>query len=149
MHIKGRIDDVFNVAGHRLESGRIEEAINSHPSIGECAVVGIDHEAKGQVPIAFINVRDHIELTEDAKQELTNQINLIIREDIGPIARLEGVLFAHILPKTKTGKIMRRMMLKIMNGEDYKYPPTIEDASAIDLMHSFSDNYDKHVFVPD
>jgi len=110
----------------------------------------VNDEIKGQVPLAFLQLKDN-NATEADKQRVANEINFTVRQEVGPIARLEGVLYVQMLPKTRTGKVMRIIMQKIMNGETYKVPATIEDPTAVDHIESFSlsNNYAEEVFKPD
>ncbi len=111
--ITGRIDDVINVSGHRLGTAEIEDAINSHEAVVESAVVGCPHEIKGQGICAYIILKDSIQIGPALKREIT----LHVRHIIGPIATLDRILFTPALPKTRSGKIMRRILRKLAAGE--------------------------------
>ena len=127
--IMGRVDDVINVAGHRLSTGEMEEVIMSCKEIAECAVIGQDDELRGQVPLAIAVLKNDVTRTdEQVKESLVN----MIREKIGAIAYLKNVLFVERLPKTRSGKILRATMRNIANGEEYKVPSTIDDPIILD-----------------
>jgi acetyl-CoA synthetase len=108
----GRIDDVVNVSGHRIGTAEVESALVSHPSVAEAAVVAMPHEIKGQGLYAYVTVREGVEKTDDLIKELI----LHVRKEIGPIAQPEVIQFADSLPKTRSGKIMRRILRKIAEG---------------------------------
>lgn len=138
LHIMTRVDDVINTAGHRLSTGRLEEVINDHPDVVESAVVGHVDEIRGDCPVAFVILKGSNEqqesLTKEDKARLFKEINDKVRHDVGPIARLEGVIFVLRLPKTRSGKILRGTIKKIINNEEYKAPATIEDMSVLDTI---------------
>jgi acetyl-CoA synthetase len=108
----GRIDDVVNVSGHRIGTAEVESALVSHPSVAEAAVVAMPHEIKGQGLYAYVTVREGVEKTDDLIKELIQHV----RKEIGPIAQPEVIQFADSLPKTRSGKIMRRILRKIAEG---------------------------------
>jgi len=94
LHIMTRVDDVINTAGHRLSTGQLEEVVNDHPSVVESAVVGHVDEIRGDIPVAFVILKGNSDkLTKEEKDKLAREINEKVRHDVGPIARLEGVLF--------------------------------------------------------
>ncbi|PAF50878.1 propionyl-CoA synthetase [Helicobacter sp. 13S00401-1] len=126
----GRMDGVLNVAGHRLSTGAIEEAILKHPDIVECAVVGVDDTLKGEVPLA-VCVMKQVERDLDS---LKQGINTLVREEIGAIATLSAIAFINVLPKTRSGKILRNLIANIACGKEYDVPSTIEDVSVIDNL---------------
>ena len=111
--ITGRIDDVINVSGHRIGTAEVESAINAHPSIAESAVVGFPHDIKGQGIYAFTITKEGVEDSEYLEKELVS----IVREKIGPIATPDKIQRSSGLPKTRSGKIMRRILRKIAAGE--------------------------------
>lgn len=111
--IVGRIDDVLNVAGHRLGTSEIESALASHPRVAEAAVVGRPDEIKGQSVVAFVTVKSGVNSTEALKQELRHHVGL----QIGAIAKPDEIRFAEALPKTRSGKIMRRLLKEIASGK--------------------------------
>ena len=105
----GRIDDVVNVSGHRIGTAEVESALVSHAKVAEAAVTPIPHEIKGQSLYAFVTLKEGIEETNELKKELIGHV----RKEIGPIATPEAIQFAPALPKTRSGKIMRRILRKI------------------------------------
>ena len=113
IRIVGRADDVIKVAGHRLTTGEMEAAINLHPDITECAVIGVPHEIKGQVPIAFV-----IPIKKREPEEFKNEIIGYLRKEIGPIAKPQAIYLVEDLPKTRSGKIMRRILRKLFTKEE-------------------------------
>lgn len=137
-----RVDDVINIAGHRLSTGRLEEVINEHPSVVESAVVGHFDEIRGDCPVAFVILKgkDGAEgLDAAAREKLIREINEKVRNDVGPIARLEGVIFVQRLPKTRSGKILRGTIRKLVNGEtEIKMPATIDDPATIDHIRTLT-----------
>jgi propionyl-CoA synthetase len=132
LFIMGRTDDVINVAGHRLSTGEMEEVISSHHAIAECAVVGIKCELKGQVPLALVVVKNGVGSLEDINQEL----KALIRVQIGAIASLKDVLLVERLPKTRSGKILRKVMRQMIDGDEVQVPSTIDDMSTLDELES-------------
>ncbi len=110
--LMGRIDDVINVSGHRIGTAEVESALVSHPSVAESAVIGIPHEIKGQGIYAFVTVKTGIKISEELRKELL----IHVRKMIGPIATPDKLQFADSLPKTRSGKIMRRILRKIAEG---------------------------------
>ncbi len=127
--ITGRIDDVINVAGHRLSTGEMEEIVSSHPAIAECAVIGIADHLKGQIPIGLVVLKDG----QDTDQEtLQTELAQKIRAEIGPVACFKNALIVKRLPKTRSGKILRKVLRKITDGEEYTVPSTIDDPAILD-----------------
>jgi acetyl-CoA synthetase len=110
--LMGRVDDVINVSGHRLGTAEIESALVSHPSVAESAVVGYPHDIKGQGIYAFVTLKEGFKPSEELKKELVNHV----RKEIGPIASPDKLHFTDALPKTRSGKIMRRILRKIAEG---------------------------------
>ncbi len=111
--IIGRLDDVLKVAGHRLSTAELENAIASHPKVAEAAVVGVPHEVKGEVPVAFVILKAEAQPSPELEKELIKKVE----EAIGPIARLERVIFVSDVPKTRSGKIMRRILRRLLRNE--------------------------------
>mgnify|MGYP005831793085 FL=1 len=108
----GRVDDVLNVSGHRLGTAEIESALVAHPKVAEAGVVGYPHDIKGQGIYAFVTLKQGVEHTEELRKELIQHV----RKEIGPIATPDKLHFADALPKTRSGKIMRRILRKIAEG---------------------------------
>ncbi|MCX5992892.1 MAG: AMP-binding protein, partial [Chloroflexi bacterium] len=107
--LMGRIDDVINVSGHRIGTAEVESALVSHPKVAEAAVVGMPHEIKGQGIYAYVTLKTGVEKSDDLKKELVAHL----RKEIGPIASPDKIQWADSLPKTRSGKIMRRILTKI------------------------------------
>ncbi len=129
VYIMARTDDVINVAGHRLSTGAMEEVLAGHPDVAECAVVGINDELKGQLPIGFLCLtagvnRPHKTIAEECIK--------LMRDKIGPIAAFKLAVIIDRLPKTRSGKILRATMAKIANGEKFKTPATIDDPAIME-----------------
>lgn len=129
LFVMGRTDDVINVSGHRLSTGEIEEIIGSHDSIAECAVVGINDNLKGQVPLGFAILKSGVtESNADTQKSLVK----LIRDKIGPLACYKETIIVERLPKTRSGKILRKTMRQIVDGEEYVVPSTIDDPAILD-----------------
>uniref|UniRef100_A0A3Q1GME5 Acyl-CoA synthetase short-chain family member 3, mitochondrial n=1 Tax=Acanthochromis polyacanthus TaxID=80966 RepID=A0A3Q1GME5_9TELE len=124
LYIMSRSDDVINVAGHRLSAGALEESVMQHPTVGDCAVVGLEDSLKGHVPLALCVLKKGVQKTEE---EVINEIVKLVRDTIGPVAAFKKVLFVHGLPKTRSGKIPRSSLANLVNEKPYKITPTIED----------------------
>jgi len=130
--ILGRTDDVINVAGHRLGTREIEESINSHPAVAECAVVGVADPLKGQVAIGFAVLRDPAAAASSADRlALEGAVLTVVNQQLGAIARPARVYFVNLLPKTRSGKVLRRSIQAVCEGRDPGDLTTIEDASAL------------------
>jgi propionyl-CoA synthetase len=130
--ILGRTDDVINVAGHRLGTREIEEAVNMHPNIAECAVVGVADALKGQMPIAFAVAKDPAMLgTPGGAKEFERQVMETVDRQLGAIARPKAVHFVSLLPKTRSGKTLRRSIQALAEGRDPGDLTTIEDPGAL------------------
>ncbi|MCF8272758.1 MAG: acetate--CoA ligase [Flavobacteriaceae bacterium] len=133
VYITGRVDDVINVAGHRLSTAEMEEVVASHPSIAECAVIGIQDDLKGQIPLALAVTKSGNEIAESVIQE---EVVQSIRKKIGAVASLRQVIIIERLPKTRSGKILRKLLRSIADQEEYKIPSTIDDSLIIDeIIH--------------
>jgi acetyl-CoA synthetase len=131
--IMGRIDDVLNVSGHRLGTAEIESALVSHPSVAEAAVVGVPHEMKGQAVAAFVTLRSGQKPSDDLKKELVKTV----RTQIGALAAPDQIRFAEALPKTRSGKIMRRLLKEIAGGGEVKGDTTtLEDFSVVSKLQA-------------
>ncbi|EHD0097697.1 propionyl-CoA synthetase [Vibrio vulnificus] len=128
LFIMGRIDDVINVAGHRLSTGEMEEIVGAHPAVAECAVVGVHDELKGQLPLGFVVLKDGVKIDPtELEQELVSKV----RNQIGAVACFKQALVVERLPKTRSGKILRRTIRQIADGEQYAVPSTIDDPSSL------------------
>ena len=113
--ITGRVDDVIIVSGHNLGTAPIEDAINEHPAVSESAIVGFPHDIKGNALYGFVTLKETGDTIDN--ENLRKEINQIITEQIGPIAKLDKIQFTDALPKTRSGKIMRRILRKIVSNE--------------------------------
>jgi propionyl-CoA synthetase len=132
LFVIGRTDDVMNVAGHRLSPGQIEAAIAGHAAVAECAVIGVRDDLKGQVPRALVVLKSGISADAD---DLIDALKARVRTEVGPIAALSRVDFVTALPKTRSGKILRRSMVQLADSGIVDMPATIEDASVLtDLL---------------
>ena len=129
--VLGRQDDVLNVAGHRLSIGRIEEVVAGHPSIAECAVVGVHDDLKGERPLALVVPRSN---SVHSPETLGYELEQLVRERIGGIAALSGVVIVQRLPKTRSGKLLRRTMREIASGSLPAAPATIEDPAVLEEL---------------
>ncbi len=128
VYVMGRIDDVINVAGHRMSTGELEEVVASHPAVAECAVVGIADADKGQIPLGFVVLKDGVNVTAE---ELRADLVEMVRRNLGPFANFKQALIVSRLPKTRSGKILRQLLRKMIDGEPHDMPSTIEDPAVI------------------
>ena len=129
LYVMGRIDDVINIAGHRLSTGSIEEVIAHHPDVAECAVIGASDPLKGQVPVGLVVLKAGAD--RDAAT-LGGELVQRVREEIGPIACYRDTAVVARLPKTRSGKILRSTMRRIADGREYRMPSTIEEPAVLD-----------------
>ena len=127
--VMGRTDDVINVAGHRFSTGEMEELIAGHPAVAECAVTGIDDELRGQVPVGFVVLKDGIEISQDQMKE---ELIAIIRREIGAVAYFRQSGIVNRLPKTRSGKILRKTIRRLAIETEVLVPPTIDDPKILD-----------------
>ena len=131
--VMSRIDDVINVAGHRLSTGALEEALATNPDVAECAVIGVSDKLKGEMPLGFVVLNAGAEVDEAV---LRKELVQTVRSLVGPIATPRDILVVKRLPKTRSGKILRGTMRKIAEGETYKVPATIEDPMVLNEIAS-------------
>lgn len=131
--ITGRVDDVINVAGHRLSTSEMEEVVSSHPDVAECAVVGIDDTLKGQIPFASVVIKNGSSISE---KDLEKEIIQKVREKIGAVASLKNVMVVSRLPKTRSGKILRKLIRTLLDGKDFQIPSTIDDEKIIEEIQT-------------
>jgi propionyl-CoA synthetase len=129
IYITGRVDDVINVAGHRLSTAEMEEVVAAHTSVAECAVIGINDALKGQIPLALVVIKLHDGMEHF---QLEQEIVKLVRQQIGAVASLRNVVIVERLPKTRSGKILRKLMRSIADGDAYQIPSTIDDESIVD-----------------
>ncbi|MBH0039494.1 propionyl-CoA synthetase [Pseudoalteromonas sp. SWN166] len=132
LFIMGRTDDVINVAGHRLSTGEMEEIVAAHPAVAECAVFGVNDPLKGQLPMGMIVLKnDFMGSSTDVEQALV----LSVRNQIGAIACLKNIVSVDRLPKTRSGKILRKNLRQLVDGEELQIPSTIDDASIFEEIN--------------
>jgi propionyl-CoA synthetase len=129
LFVMGRIDDVINVAGHRLSTGAMEEVVATHPDVAECAVIGVADDVKGQVPVGLVVLKAGSERSHD---ELEGELVALVRERIGPVAAFKRAVVVARLPKTRSGKILRSTMRALADGEPYTVPSTIDEPAILD-----------------
>jgi propionyl-CoA synthetase len=129
IYVMGRMDDVINIAGHRLSTGAMEEVVATHPSVAECAVFGTEDQLKGQLPVGLVVLKAGV---EQDLEELKADLVKMVRSQIGPIACYRETSIVTRLPKTRSGKILRGTMRAISNGKEYRMPSTIDDPTVLD-----------------
>ncbi len=128
IYIMSRVDDIINVAGHRLSTGAMEEVLSSHPDVAECAVMGVADEIKGEVPVGLVVTKAGV---ARADADLCRELVELVRERIGPVAAFKTVAVVKRLPKTRSGKILRGTMKKIADGVEHGVPATIDDPAVL------------------
>jgi propionyl-CoA synthetase len=128
LNVMTRTDDVINVAGHRLSTGAIEEVLAAHADIAECAVVGLDDDLKGQVPLGLLVLKAGVTRAAD---EVTAEVVAHVRAAMGAVVAFKSAVIVARLPKTRSGKVLRGTIAKIANGREYAQPATIEDPAAL------------------
>ncbi len=126
--VMARTDDIINVAGHRLSTGAIEEAMARHHDVAECAVIGAADPLKGQLPVGLVVLKAGVQRPHE---EIVKEVVRIVREQIGPVAAFKTAIVVDRLPKTRSGKILRATMRKIADGEQYTTPATIDDPAIL------------------
>ncbi len=131
--IMARIDDIINVAGHRLSTGAMEEVLADHPDVAECAVIGVADELKGQLPMGFVVLKAGVDRSHD---EIVAELVGLVRKRIGPVAAFKTATVVDRLPKTRSGKILRGTMRQIADGESWSIPATIDDPMILDEIGS-------------
>ncbi|MBM7786821.1 propionyl-CoA synthetase [Tenggerimyces flavus] len=129
--VMGRTDDVINVAGHRLSTGSMEAVLAQHPAVAECAVIGVADPLKGQLPRGFVVLKAGVSVQEE---DLATELVQLVREQIGPVAAFRTVSVVPALPKTRSGKILRRTMREIADGGTPNVPSTIEDPAVLETI---------------
>ena len=129
LYIMARTDDVINVAGHRLSTGAMEEALSNHADVAECAVIGVSDQLKGQVPLGFLCLTKGVNRPHE---EIVSECIKLVRNQIGPVASFKLATIVPRLPKTRSGKILRATMVKIADSQEFKMPATIDDPTILD-----------------
>jgi len=133
VYIMARTDDVINVAGHRLSTGAMEEVLAEHTDVAECAVIGIYDDLKGQLPLGFLCLNKGV---ERAEADIVDECIKLVRKKIGPVAAFKKAIIVDRLPKTRSGKILRAIMVKIANGDDWTMPATIDDPEILNEIEN-------------
>ncbi|MPY21263.1 propionyl-CoA synthetase [Shewanella sp. YLB-07] len=133
LYIMSRIDDIINVAGHRLSTGRFEEVLCQHEAVAEVAVIGVEDKLKGQLPLGLVVLKKGVNLSDE---DLHRELIALVRAQIGPVASFRLVSVIQKLPKTRSGKVLRGTMRKIADNQSYKMPATIEDPHTLDLVRN-------------
>ncbi|TCP56393.1 propionyl-CoA synthetase [Tamaricihabitans halophyticus] len=131
LYVMGRTDDVINVAGHRLSTGSMEAVLAAHPAVAECAVIGVADQLKGQLPRGLVVLKSGVRISVD---QLRTELVAAVRQEIGAVAAFRDVSIVDALPKTRSGKILRKTMRGIADGRDEPVPSTIEDATVLDAL---------------
>jgi propionyl-CoA synthetase len=126
--VMSRIDDIINVAGHRLSTGGMEAVLASHPDVAECAVIGAADQLKGELPLGLVVLKSGVDRD---KKTLIKELVDLVRDQIGPVAAFKTVAIVDRLPKTRSGKILRGTMKAIADGKDYNLPATIDDPAIL------------------
>ncbi|MFV5691086.1 AMP-binding protein [Flavobacterium sp. LT1R49] len=141
--ITGRVDDVINVAGHRLSTAEMEEIVASHTCVAECAVIGINDALKGQIPLALVVTK----LNEDIEHfQLEQEVIKLVRQKIGAVASLRNVVIVERLPKTRSGKILRKLMRSIADGDNFQIPSTIDDENIVSEIDTVLKKYEIGIY---
>ncbi|MFP4285210.1 MAG: propionyl-CoA synthetase [Desulfovermiculus sp.] len=129
--VMSRTDDIINVAGHRLSTGAIEEVLSEHPDVAECAVVGVEDDLKGQIPVGFVVLSAGVNRDDS---EIEEECIKLVRDRIGPVAAFKHTSVVQRLPKTRSGKVLRGTIQKIADNKEYKVPATIDDPDILTEM---------------
>ena len=138
LYIMARTDDVINVAGHRLSTGAMEEVLAGHTDVAECAVIGISDDLKGHLPLGFLCLNKGV---ERAEADIVDECVKLVRKKIGPVAAFKKAIIVDRLPKTRSGKILRAIMVKIANGDDWTMPATIDDPEILnEIEHKLTES---------
>jgi propionyl-CoA synthetase len=140
LFVMGRTDDVINVAGHRLSTGTLEAVLSGHPAVAECAVMGVHDDLKGQVPRGLVVLKAGVDVDHD---QLRKELVQKVRDEVGAVASLRTIDVVAALPKTRSGKILRRTLREIADGKTPVVPSTIEDARVLDALRSTLQGHDQ------
>lgn len=128
LFVQGRTDDIINVAGHRLSTGEMEDVVGTHAMVAECAVIGQASQLKGEEPLGLVIIKNGMTITPEALEE---ELVALVRQQIGAMACFRRAVLVTRLPKTRSGKILRKVLRSIANGEEYQIPATIDDPSCL------------------
>lgn len=131
--ITGRIDDIINVAGHRLSTAEMEEVVAGHSAVAECCVIGIEEELRGQIPVGFVVLKQGVDISS---ADLEKELIKMVRSTVGPVAYFKRATVVNRLPKTRSGKILRKIMRFIADGKPFSPPSTIEDMTVLDEIEA-------------
>ena len=136
VHVMGRLDDVINVAGHRLSTGELEQAIAGHAAIAECAVVGVADALKGTVPLGLVVLKTGVAAAHDAAaaEALLRELIARVCDEVGPVASFQRCHIVARLPKTRSGKVLRATLRAIADGRPFEVPATIEDPAVLEEL---------------
>lgn len=138
VYIMGRIDDVINVSGHRLSTGEMEEIVATHPHVAECAVIGINDELKGEIPLGIFVAKNDSNFDH---MQLEKELIALVRQQIGAVACFKKLVEVKRLPKTRSGKILRKTMRQIINAQPYNMPSTIDDPQILlEITETFKEH---------
>jgi propionyl-CoA synthetase len=143
LFVMSRIDDIINVAGHRLSTGGMEAVLAGHPDVAECAVIGVADQLKGELPLGMVVLKAGVDRDN---ADICGELVKLVREQIGPVAAFKTVIVVDRLPKTRSGKILRGTMKAIADGKDYRMPATIDDPAILGEIEQFlgAAGYAKH-----
>jgi acetyl-CoA synthetase len=130
IRLTGRVDDVMKVAGHRLSTAEVENALTQHPAVAECAVVAAPHDVKGEVPVAFVTLKEGMKASAALEAELSQTVVRVI----GPTARPDKIVLTEALPKTRSGKIMRRILKSLVKHEPVGDTTTLMNPEAVEEL---------------
>ncbi len=139
--IMSRIDDIINVAGHRLSTGGMEEVLAGHPDVAECAVIGVADDLKGEIPLGLVVIKAGVNRQET---DIVKELVALVRDKIGPVASFKVAAIVKRLPKTRSGKILRGTMKKIADGQEYKMPATIDDPAILEEITAILETLGYH-----
>jgi propionyl-CoA synthetase len=131
--IMSRTDDIINVAGHRLSTGAMEGVVASHPDVAECAVIGVADDIKGQVPVGLLVLKAGVGRPHD---DIVAEVVALVRSEIGPVAAFKTATVVSRLPKTRSGKVLRRTLRAIADGDEWSMPATIDDPAILDEIET-------------
>lgn len=139
--IMSRIDDIINVAGHRLSTGGMEEVLAGHPDVAECAVIGVADDLKGEIPLGLVVIKAGVNRQET---DIIKELVALVRDKIGPVASFKVAAIVKRLPKTRSGKILRGTMKKIADGQEFKMPATIDDPAILEEITAILETLGYH-----
>ena len=136
--VMSRTDDIINCAGHRISTGSIEEILTSHEEIAECAVIGLNDQLKGQIPLGLLVLNEN---TNKSNSEIIEESIILVREKLGAVVAFKTAHVVDNLPKTRSGKILRSTISKILNGQQFRVPATIEDKETLKFIEKIYNTF--------